>query len=140
MRTVFQRIVVAVVVLIGVAGCMTPVYHLPVRTATVVDVHTSMREVVRPNGIGALVGALIGGAAGNQVGKGGGRKLATAAGLAAGAVAGASMGAEKSYVSTSYIVMRDDESGEFFNVTFDGAWKSGMKVRYSNQGGRFVFR
>lgn len=121
-------------------ACSTPVYYLPVRTASIVDVHTTQRVVETPNGAGAVLGALLGGAAGNQVGKGRGKKVATVLGATAGAVAGASVNAPRHTVPASYLLMRDDQSGEFFNVTLDGVWQTGMKVRYSNRDGQFVLR
>lgn len=123
-----------------VAACATPVYTLPVRTASIVDVHATQRVIAAPNAGGALIGALLGGVAGNQVGKGRGKKVATLLGAAAGAAAGAGFNAQRNSIPASYLLMRDDQSGEFFNVTLDGVWQAGMKVRYSNSNGGFVLR
>ncbi|MEM8515144.1 outer membrane lipoprotein SlyB [Massilia sp. MP_M2] len=122
------------------AACATPVYTLPVRTASIVDVHPTQRVIAAPNAGGALIGALLGGVAGNQVGKGRGKKVATLLGAVAGAAAGAGVNAQRNTVPASYLLMRDDQSGEFFNVTLDGVWQTGMKVRYSNRDGGFVLR
>lgn len=136
----FVRTIAISVIAVILAACAAPVYHLPVRTASIVDVHSTQREVVAPNGAGALLGALLGGAAGNQVGKGKGKKVATLLGATAGAVVGASVNAQRNTVPASYLLMRDDENGEFFNITLDGVWKTGMKVRYTKQDGRFILR
>ncbi len=125
----FQR-VLAIAVL-GITSACATVADLPVRTGTISESQASLKQVFKPSAAGAAVGAAAGGVAGNQIGKGRGKKAATALGVLAGATAGMAMAGTKEMVPVSMVAFRDDSTGEVFRGTLDGAWQTGMKIRFS---------
>ena len=134
------KLLLSAVLLCVLAACATHTQQLPLRTATVIEARQSMRAVTTPSLGGAAVGAAVGGVAGNQIGKGSGRKVATVLGLAGGTAIGAAAGSRTSMVPTTWVVLRDDVTGEVLNTDLDGAWQVGMRVRFSISGEKFVMR